>query len=422
MSSSLEFDLMLTAYRRVFSHPGTLAFSSTGLVARLPMSMTTLGIVLLVSALSGSYALAGQVTAAFIAGNAGFAVLHGRLTDRFGQTRVLSVDTLAFGLSSSLMVVAVTEGWSFPWPHLLGVVAGMAMPQVGTMVRARWAHLLEDPEERHTAFAVEGVADEVVFVTGPALVTVLATSFAPQSGLVVAIVAGTLGSVALALQRRTAPPVQVRSPDAVRPPMPWRLILPLAVGALALGSLFGALEVGTVALAEDEGRKVLSGLMLAAFSFGSLVAGVVAGAMTMRRTPLARARIGMTLLAVGTCALPLLPGLLVVSVALLLTGLALAPTLISLFSLIESAVPAGRLNEAMGFVQTGMSAGIAPGAWGAGVVADAAGGSAAYWVCVVSAVLAALAGVAVPNGPAEGGRGYARPGEHVDELGGTQQL
>ena len=102
--------------------------------------------------------------------------------------------------------------------------------------------------------------------------------------------------------------------------------------------------------------------------------------------------------------------------------IAIVSTLISLFSLIESAVPAGRLNEAMGFVQTGMSAGIAPGAWGAGVVADAAGGSAAYWVCVVSAVLAALAGVAVPNGPAEGGRGYARPGEHVDELGGAQQL
>lgn len=412
---------MLSSYRRVFAHPGAARFSATGVVARLPMSMTTLGIVLLVSALSGSYALAGQVTAAFIVGNAGFAVLHGRLTDRFGQTRVLSVDTVVFGLSSSLMVVAISAGWSFPWPHLLGVLAGMSMPQVGTMVRARWAHLLDDPGERHTAFAVEGVADEVVFVTGPALVTVLATSLAPQSGLVVAIVAGTVGSVALAAQRRTAPPVQVRSREVARPPMPWRLLVPLAVGALALGSLFGALEVATVALAEDQGRKVVSGLMLAAFSFGSLVAGVVAGAMTMRRTPLARARLGMTLLAVGTCALPLLPGLAVVTVALLLTGLALAPTLISLFSLIEAAVPPARLNEAMGFVQTGMSAGIAPGAWGAGVVADAAGGSAAYWVCVVSGLLAALAGVAVPTGSAEGGRGYARPGEHVDQLGGAQQ-
>ena len=116
---------MLTTYRRVFAHPGAALFSATGLVARLPISMTTLGIVLLVSALSGSYALAGQVTAAFIAGNAGFAVLHGRLTDRFGQTRVLSVDTVTFGLSSSLMVVAITEGWSFPWPHLLAVVAGV---------------------------------------------------------------------------------------------------------------------------------------------------------------------------------------------------------------------------------------------------------------------------------------------------------
>lgn len=413
---------MLTTYRRVFAHPGAALFSATGVLARLPISMTTLGIVLLVSALSGSYALAGQVTAAFIAGNAGFAVLHGRLTDRFGQTRVLSVDTVAFGLSSSLMVVAITEGWSFPWPHLLGAVAGTAMPQVGTMVRGRWAHLLDDPGERHTAFAVEGIADEVVFVTGPALVTVLATVLAPQAGLVVAIVAGTVGSVALALQRRTAPPVQARHPDAVRPPMPWRLLVPLAVGALALGSLFGALEVATVALAEDEGRKVLSGLMLAAFSFGSLVAGVVAGALAMRRTPLARARLGMTLLALGTGALPFLPGLLVVSGALLLTGLALAPTLIALFSLIESSVPPGRLNEAMGFVQTGMSAGIAPGAWGAGVVADASGGSAAYWVCVVSAALAALAGAAVPSTAGRDPRGYARPGEHVDQLGRAEQL
>ncbi len=74
-----------------------------------------------------------------------------------------------------------------------------------------------------------------------------------------------------------------------------------------------------------------------------------------------------------------------------MTGLALAPTLITLFSLIEESVPKSRLNEAMGVVQTGMSGGIAPGAWIAGVVADGSGGSAAYWVCTVSAALAALA-------------------------------
>lgn len=386
---------MLTSYRRVFAHPGAAAFSGTGLVARLPVSMMTLGIVLLVSTLSGSYALAGQVSAAYIIGNAAFAILHGRLADRFGQLLVLGADVVVFGLSSSLMVVAISEGWATPWPHLLAMLAGVAQPQIGTLVRSRWAHLLDDAGERHTAFAVESVVDEVVFVTGPALVTYLSTVFAPQSGLVVAITAGTLGAAALAVQRRTEPPAHPPDPLSGRAPMPWPLLVPLATGAIALGSLFGALEVATVALAEDQGRKAVSGLMLAAFAFGSLVAGVWAGAVSFRRPPLTRARLGMSLLAVGTLALPFLPGLLAVTAALLVTGLALAPTLIALFTLIQQAVPASRLNEAMGIVQTGISAGIAPGAWGAGVVADAAGGSAAFWVCSASAVLAALSGALV---------------------------
>lgn len=391
---------MLTPYRRVFAHPGAAAFSATGLLARLPISMMTLGIVLLASQLSGSYAYAGQLAAAFIIGNASFAIFHGRLADRFGQGLVLRVDTLVFSLSSSLMVLAVSEGWSLPWPHLLAVLAGMSMPQIGTMVRARWAHLLDDDAERHTAFAVEGVADEVVFVTGPALVTFLATVFAPQSGLAVAIVAGTVGSLLLGAQRRTEPPRHRFEPGTVRVPLPWPLLLPLSLGAVALGSLFGALEVATVATAEERGRTALAGLMLAAFALGSLVAGVWAGARHFRAGPLTRARLGMALLATGTLALPFLEGLVVLAVALFVAGLALAPTMIALFSLIEAAVPRSRLNEAMAFVHTGISAGTAPGAWGAGVVADAAGGAAAYWVCAASALLAAAAGVAarVPRG------------------------
>ena len=387
--------MVLTSYRRVFAYPGAVAFSATGLVARLPISMMTLGIVLLVSSLTGSYALAGQVSAAYIIGNAAFAVPHGRLADRFGQRRVLYVDAVVFAVSTTLMILSIVREWSLPWPHLLAAVAGAAIPQIGTMVRARWAYLLERPSERHTAFAVEGIADEVVFVTGPALVTLLATSFAPQSGLVVALVAGTVGTVALAAQRRTEPPAHPRDLTVARAPMPWGLLVPLTVGALALGSLFGALEVATVAFADDEGHKAVSGLMLGAFSLGSLIAGVVAGAGQWQRGPLERARIGMVLLAVGTVSLPFLPGLPIVTLALFVTGLTLAPTLIALFSLIEASVPPSRLNEAMGFVQTGVSAGIAPGAWLAGVMADEVSGSAAYWVCTASAVLAAISGMAV---------------------------
>jgi MFS family permease len=242
---------VLTSYRRVFTHPGALAFSATGLLARLPISMMTLGIVLLVSTLTGSYGLAGQVSAAYIVGNAAFAVPHGRLADRFGQGRVLYVDSVVFATTTALMIVSITEAWSLPWPHLLAAVAGASIPQIGTMVRGRWANLLDNDTERHTAFAVEGVADEVVFVTGPALVTFLSTAWAPQAGLVVALLVGTTGAVALAAQRRTEPPAHPRDPAVARGRLPWALLVPLTVGAVALGSLFGALEVATVAFADS---------------------------------------------------------------------------------------------------------------------------------------------------------------------------
>ena len=112
--------LMLTTYRRVYSRPGAFAFSATALVARLPISMMTLGIVLLVSSLSGSYGLAGQVSAAYIVGNAVFAIPHGRLADRFGQGKVLYVDTVAFAVTTTLMIVSIVEDWAMPWPHVLG--------------------------------------------------------------------------------------------------------------------------------------------------------------------------------------------------------------------------------------------------------------------------------------------------------------
>jgi MFS family permease len=393
---------VLASYRRVFAKPGALAFSATGLVARMPISMMTLGIILLVSSVSGSYALAGQVSAAYIVGNAAFAIPHGRLADRFGQRLVLYADSAVFAVSSGLMIVSITHEWALVWPHVWGALAGASIPQIGAMVRGRWVYILSAHGERHTAFAAESVVDEVVFVTGPALVTFLSTSWAPQAGLVMAVAVGTVGALALAMQRRTEPPAHPHDPAKVRSPMPWATLVPLTIGAVALGSLFGALEVATVAFADDAGRKALSGLMLGAFALGSLLAGVAAGVIAWRSGPLRRAQVGMGLLAVGTVSLPFLAGLAVLTVVLFLTGLTLAPTLIALFSLIESTVPRSRLNEAMGFVQTGISAGIAPGAWLAGVVADDQGGSAAFWTVTVSAVLAALSGILIRDaGPAE---------------------
>lgn len=380
---------MLDSYRRVFAHPGSLAFSATGIVARLPIAMMTLGIVILVSTLSGSYAVAGQVSAAYVIGNALVAIPHGRLADRFGQTAVLYVDTVLFALTTGLLVQAATQEWASPWPHLFAVLSGASMPQVGSMVRARWAHLVAE-EDRHTAFAVEAVGDEVVFVAGPALVTFLSTLYAPQTGLLVALVVGTVGTLLLAVQRRTAPPAHAATEHG-REPLPWRSLLPIALAAVALGCLFGALEVATVAVAEDGGHKSASGLLLAVFSLGSMAAGLVSGAIRWRTSDLRRLQNGVGILAVAMFLLPFLDQLVLLGIVLFFVGLTLAPTLIAVVSLLEASTPRSRLTEAMAFFQTGISAGLAPGAYLAGVVADQVHGAATYWVCVGSGLVTLLA-------------------------------
>ena len=387
---------MLSPYRRVLSTPGALGFSLSGLVARMPIAMMTLGIVLLVSRTSGSYAVAGQVSAAYVVGNAASAVVHGRLADRFGQQPVLLGGAAVHAAGTIALLVAVTRDAGLPWALLTAAVAGIGQPQVGAMVRARWAHLLADPGARHTAFSLEGVLDEVVFVTGPTLVTFVATAAAPQTGLVLAVVLGTVGTVALALQQRSAPPAAPAGRARGRGRLPLALLAVLGVAFLALGSLFGALEVATVAVAREQDHPAFAGVMLATFSAGSLVAGVVSGAATIRRHPLVRARVGLVLLALGTLPLPFLPGLGWRAVVLTLVGLTLAPTLVALFSLVEQSVPAGRLTEAIGLVGTGVAGGIAPGAWAAGAVADGPGGGAsAYAVCIVAAVAAAVTALLV---------------------------
>lgn len=380
---------MLATYRRVFSHPGSLAFSSTGVLARLPLSMMTLGIVILVSSLSGSYALAGQVSAAYVIGNAVVAIPHGRLADRFGQTVVLYVDTVLFALATGLLVRAATGEWATPWPHLFAALAGAAMPQIGSMVRARWAHLVPE-DQRHTAFAVEAVGDEVVFVTGPSLVTFLSTLYAPQTGLLVALVVGTVGTLLLAIQRRTAPPPHP-NPEEGTDPLPWRALVPIAVAAIALGSLFGALEVATVAVAEDGGHKSASGVLLGVFSLGSMVAGLVAGAIHWKASDLRRFQVGIAILAAAMLLLPFLDQLVVLGAVLFVVGTALAPALIAVVSLLEASTPRSRLTEAMAFFQTGISAGLAPGAYLAGLVADHVHGATTYWVCVGGGALSLVA-------------------------------
>lgn len=377
---------MLTTYRDVLSAPGAALFSGTAALARLPLSMTGLGIVLLVAERTGSYGQAGTIAAVYVLVASIGGPLQGRLADRIGQAPVLWVAGTVHALGIALTLLFVDT--SVPWPHLAVAVAGLGAPQAGNMVRARWAHVLRDRSRLNTAFALEAVLDEAVFVIGPVLVTFLTLQVADYSGLLLAATVSTLASWGLALQKHSEPPVAERTgqPSA---PIGFALLWPLTLAAIGIGVLFGSTEVIVVAFTEEAGRDDLAGAILAVWAAGSLISGLVVGA---RPTTEPRRRFRLALLGLTVLFIPLglLDGVGLLAVGMLAAGLMISPSVIAMTRLVQVGVPPQRFTEALGWTTTGLAAGIALGAAIVGRVIDSQGASTGFLVPLIAIALATL--------------------------------
>lgn len=383
---------MLRPYRDVLSTPGAALFSAAAFVARMPMSMVTLGIVLLISSQTGSYGAAGVVSAVYMVAAAASAPVLGRLIDRLGQSRLLPWSAIIFATGIVGLVVSVHLGWPAPAPHLFAALAGISYPPIGACSRARWTHLLGKGPRLHTAYSFEAVVDEGVFITGPVLVTFLATKVDRWAGLAAVVVFALVGGLWLANLRSTQPPPTgrgARPTGSDREAFGWAGVGPLALVAVCLGSLFGATEVVTVAFATHHQRPGLSGVLLAAWSLGSLIAGAVTGTLHVG-TPLRRLRVGALLLAASLLPLPFIRSMPLLGVVLFVSGFAISPTLVASMALVERTVPVARLTEGITWVSTGINLGVAPGAAIAGWVVDQHGPGAGYVVPLLAGFLGAL--------------------------------
>ncbi|MGA8249053.1 MAG: MFS transporter [Nocardioides sp.] len=384
---------MFTRYRAVLGRPGALRFSASAMVARLPISIDTLGIVLLVTGLSRSYGLAGALSAAYTVANSLMSIVQGRLLDRLGQSRVLPVASVVFGVAVAGLVTALESGWPDAVAYGCAALAGAAYPPIGSCVRARWSYVLAGhPHEVQTAYAFESVVDEGIFIIGPTVATVLATTWHPWAGLGLAVVSGLVGSLALAAQGSTQPPPQPRDhATGARPAMPWARVVSLAVVCVALGSMFAAAEVSTVAFSGEQHAKSYAGALLALWALGSMIAGLVTGTFAWKRSAVFRVQVGSVCLALVMLPMSFVGSMPVMGVALFFAGFAIAPTLIAAMGATEQMVPAPRLTEGIAIMHTGIAAGLAPGAALAGLMIDAHGASTGYLVSLGAGVVAALA-------------------------------
>lgn len=182
----------------------------------------------------------------------------------------------------------------------------------------------------------------------------------------------------------------------------------LAAVSFALGSMFAAAEVSTVAFSSEQHAKSYAGVLLGSWAAGSMLAGLITGTIAWRRSPILRVRLGSLLLALVMVPMSFVGSMLAMGITLFLAGFAIAPTLIALFSAIEQGVPAPRLTEGIALSHTGLAAGLAPGAALAGLVIDAHGASPSYLVALGGGVVAAVTSLALPSSfgtPASSERG-----------------
>lgn len=369
--------------------PGALPMTLSGLLGRIPMSMVTLSITLLVVDRTGSYALAGAVTGAQTLAMALFAPFGSRLADRWGQTRALPLLVIAHATSLVMLVAAVGSGW--PWPSwvLLAGLAGASMPMMGSMVRARWAEITPDPRTRTSAFALESAMDEIALILGPLLASAMALSVSPAAAVLGAVALLLVGGLSLAIQRRTAPqpaaPRRREQGHPVRQPgMPVMVVMMAFVGGV-----FGAFQVGTVAFGEAT-RPAWTGVLLAAFSVGSLVSGLTLATRQREWSLIRQLRLAVVTLTVSLLPLALVGSVPVFAGVALLAGLSVSVVMVGAFALVERLVPESRLTESLSSVTAAVSLGMSAGSWLGGVAIDVSGPSLALALCTVSAGLAGV--------------------------------
>ncbi len=383
---------LLKPYKEIFSYPGSLAFSLAGLITRMPMSMTGLAIILLIFAKTGSYGTAGSVVAAYSIAQSIVGPRWARMADRIGQNNTIK-KALPFHISGLLLIVILVsvKTPSGFW-YFAALLAATFSVQTGSMIRRRWHYIMigkptdENDLARgkallNSAWSFEALIDEVVFVVGPIVATVLCTQVAPTAGLLAGISFVTIGSIFLLTQSESAPPTMAELGEKHSGGV-WKIPACLNVTSVNffLGAYFGSVELAVVAICTEAGAKPLSGVLLAVWAFGSGLAAVINGVFAARFHPAPRfliALASLTLLSIG----PLLThSLFTLGIALFFSGFAVSPVLIAGISVVEKLVPEAQMTEAIAIVTIGFPVGSSAGAFFSGQFLDRHAAHLGLWI------------------------------------------
>ncbi|MFF8637676.1 MFS transporter [Streptomyces pilosus] len=351
------------------------------LVGRLPNATAPIAIVLFVRAEGGTYSLAGALAAVYGVANAVGQPVLGRLVDLRGQPRV---QLPAAVLSALAMALFAFTGIGQPAVACAAVgAAGLFTPPLEGGLRALWSSVLHKEDHVHRAYAMDAVAQEVMFTVGPLLVTLCASLWSAGAALLVLNGLGVLGALSVVVSPPSrawrSAPREAHWLGALRS----RGLLALLGAFLAVGMALGSITVAAMTYADEHGGDQVYGWLMAGIGLGALVGGVVYGARQWAGEPARRLQVLVALLAVCYLPLMLMPDAVAMTLLAVVAGIFLAPAIACAFVLVDRHAPRGTVTEAFSWLVTTFTVGASLGTGLAGPVVEAGG---AVWGFAVPGV------------------------------------
>ncbi len=371
------------SYRAVVAVAGAPRLLATSVLGRLPLGTSTIALLLFVHDLRGSFGAAGAVVAAFTLTGALAAPAQGVLVDRRGPTGVLLV--CAFGHAAGLVAI-VLAGRAGAAPAALVAIAaptGALVPPISSCARAVWPTVAPDAPTREAGYALDAVAQELIWTLGPLLVAFSIALAEPTAAVFLSALLTLAGTALFA----SSPLVRAYRGGGERGTRPRVLRAPgmarVMAGIAVMGVGLGASEVGLPAIAVEVGSPGLGALLLALLSVGSVAGGVWYGSRRWS-IPLDR-RHGLLLLGLAALTVPMIVAARTPASAIalsLVAGAAWSPVLSCQYALVAGLAPPGAVTSAFTWSTAVVVAGIAAGSALAGALVDATSG---HWALALAA-------------------------------------
>jgi MFS family permease len=381
----------LKHYVAFFGLPGVPRLLLIALVARMPVGMMSLSMLLHLRELSGSFAFAGAMVGTYLVAMASTAPIQGRLIDRYGPRGVLMATGIVHPAALGLLLFAAPLRLPLTAIAPLTIVAGALVTPISVLTRTLWRHRFEDPGQRRTAFAIDSVLIEINFTVGPALIGLALIVGTPADAFTITwlVAAGAAPLFVLSGAARYWKRATDEDRHLLGPLTEGRLLVVYATSA-ALTFAFGMLEVGYPGFAARAGMLAFGGALLAVCSIGSAIGGLAYGGLNLA-LPLER-QLPRLLLAfavpVGAHALVPVPWLL--AMLAFVAGLLIAPALTALSLLVTHYAPARYATEAFTWMSTCIVIGVGAGMAVGGQLVETVGPWAAFASAGAAGVVAAL--------------------------------